>query len=297
MGAIRSMTGFARHRYLSQWGEMTFTLKSVNHRSLDVHLHLPPDLEIYDNTLRAVAKRKISRGHLDFRISWMRTAGPAPLRLNLALLDAYLEAFRQARERSGLSAEPDLNAALRIPGVLADVEAEPDPALADALTQEAEQALDRLNAVRETEGEALAALIGQANSRVVAHAAELASLRRRATAFFQQRLRERLAALLEGAAIEPQRLVQEAAILADRSDIDEEIQRLQIHAAQLADLLRQGGEVGKRLDFLLQEMGRETNTILAKSGAAGDLGLQITSLALAVKAEVERMREQALNLE
>ena len=108
---------------------------------------------------------------------------------------------------------------------------------------------------------------------------------------------ERLNSLLAGASVEPQRLVQEAAILADRSDITEEIHRLSIHSRQLGELIDKGGEVGKKLDFLMQEMGRETNTILSKTNGAGDLGLRITDLGIAIKAEIERIREQALNLE
>jgi uncharacterized protein (TIGR00255 family) len=114
---------------------------------------------------------------------------------------------------------------------------------------------------------------------------------------FQKRLRERLAELLHGAGIEPQRLAQEAALLADRSDISEELMRLKTHAGQLAGMLDGAGEVGKRLDFLLQEMNRESNTVLSKTGGLGDLGLTITDLALSAKSEIDKIREQSLNLE
>ncbi len=114
---------------------------------------------------------------------------------------------------------------------------------------------------------------------------------------FQQRMTERLKDLLRGATLDPQRLAQEAALLADRSDIGEEVARLKIHSKQLDDILDAGGEVGKKLDFLLQEMNRETNTILSKTNGIGDLGLKITDLALAAKADIEKIREQALNLE
>jgi uncharacterized protein (TIGR00255 family) len=122
-------------------------------------------------------------------------------------------------------------------------------------------------------------------------------LRARATPIFQKRLNERLGDLLHGASIDPQRLAHEAAILADRSDISEELVRLKTHAGQLGTLLESAGEKGKKLDFLLQEMNREANTILSKTGGLGDLGLTITDLALAAKAEIDKIREQALNLE
>jgi uncharacterized protein (TIGR00255 family) len=122
-------------------------------------------------------------------------------------------------------------------------------------------------------------------------------IRSKATAAFQKRLKERLSDLLRGAGIEPQRLAQEAALLADRSDISEELIRLKTHAGQLEELLDNGGETGKKLDFLLQEMNREANTVLSKTGGLGELGLTITDLALAAKAEIDKIREQSLNIE
>jgi uncharacterized protein (TIGR00255 family) len=122
-------------------------------------------------------------------------------------------------------------------------------------------------------------------------------IRAGAVGAFQKRLREKLADLLRGAGIEPQRLAQEAAILADRSDIAEELMRLRTHADQLEAMLKGEGEIGKRLDFLLQEMNRESNTVLSKTGGLGDLGLTITDLALSAKSEIDKIREQGLNLE
>jgi uncharacterized protein (TIGR00255 family) len=126
------------------------------------------------------------------------------------------------------------------------------------------------------------------------------TIRADAPEVFQHRLAERLKDLLknaQGVQIDPQRLAQEAAILADRSDIGEELARLKIHSGQLAALLEAGGESGKKIDFLLQEMNRETNTILSKTTGAGEIGLKITELALAAKAAIEKIREQSLNLE
>jgi uncharacterized protein (TIGR00255 family) len=123
------------------------------------------------------------------------------------------------------------------------------------------------------------------------------SLRANAQQIFQNRLADRLKDLLKGVQVDPQRLAQEAALLADRSDIGEELARLRIHSGQLAVLLDAGGETGKKVDFLLQEMNRETNTILSKTSGAGEIGLKITELALAAKAAIEKIREQSLNLE
>jgi uncharacterized protein (TIGR00255 family) len=135
------------------------------------------------------------------------------------------------------------------------------------------------------------------NCQLAAAAAQMEALREGAAGQFQKRLQERLQELLKGAQIDPQRLAQEAAILADRSDISEELARLKIHSGQLAALLEAGGETGKKLDFLLQEMNRESNTILSKTSGAGEAGLKITELALAAKTAIEKIREQSLNLE
>jgi uncharacterized protein (TIGR00255 family) len=191
-----------------------------------------------------------------------------------------------------------LNQLMRLPGMFgAAVEMAPDPNIEKPLLAAFEEALDSLNQFRSREGAELAALIRNYNLTIAAGAAEMAEIRSRATPAFQARLAERLAELLANLALDPQRLAQEAAILADRSDIGEEIARLQIHARQLDEIMDGGGEVGKKLDFLLQEMNRETNTVLSKTNGIGDLGLRITDLALATKANIEKVREQALNLE
>ena len=150
---------------------------------------------------------------------------------------------------------------------------------------------------RAREGQEIAAEMLRHNQSLQQAAAEIDSIRAGATPAFQARLQARLSELLSGSQIEPQRLAQEAAVLADRSDVQEEIARLKIHAAQLDALITAGGEMGKKLDFLLQEMNRETNTILSKTSGIGDVGLRITELGLACKSHIEKIREQSLNVE
>lgn len=291
------MTGFARVRRVTERGEMVFTIKSVNHRALDVHLHIPADLDAYGHGLRTLVKGKVSRGHVDVRFYWDRSSGAQLLSLNRPLLESWLGAFRQAKDQYLLDCEPDLNAAFRIPGMLAEADSEVDAEVQALLSAVASEAIEAFNHSRQSEGESLAQVILEANSRIIEHTGELAGLRARVMPVLQQRLQDRLQTLVSSAGVEPQRLAQEAAMLADRSDITEEIHRLSIHARQLAELFEKGGEVGKRLDFLLQEMGRETNTILSKTSGAGELGLRITDIGIQVKAEIERIREQSLNLE
>ncbi len=157
--------------------------------------------------------------------------------------------------------------------------------------------LEELNAYREREGSALVTAITAELDGLEQGARAIGAIRAELTAALARRLRDRIQNLLQGATLSENRLVEEVAILADRSDIQEELTRLTVHAVELRRMLLAGGEVGKRLDFLLQEMNRETNTILSKSSAIADSGLSITNYGIGMKANIERIREQALNLE
>ena len=292
------MTGYARVRRDAPGGELLLTIKSVNHRGLDLRFHASAELEGLENQLRPRIAQQVARGHLDVRLAYNRAAGPEAVTLNRPLLAAYLAAFRQAAAEHGLPAEPDLSMAFRTPGILTDPSSGDLP---EGLEQEVQaalaEALEELNGFREREGAALAAEVYGLAENIRRAAARMEAVRGRALPGFQERLRARLAELLDGIQLDPQRLAQEAAVLADRSDIGEEIARLKIHAGQLLAMLRAGGEVGKRMDFLLQEMQRETNTILSKTNGIGEAGLEITDLGLATKSDIEKIREQALNLE
>jgi uncharacterized protein (TIGR00255 family) len=289
--SIRSMTGFARVQKSCPEGDLAVSVKSVNHRGLDMHFRMPDELDGFENVLRAVIKRHALRGHFQVGVTFTR-AQSASCAVNRGLLQAYLAAFREASGEYGLKGEPDLNAALAIPGMFQQSQnQEAGPEFEQLLVSAMEQAMAALNAFREREGAELAAELQRRARAVQAAAVRLGELRSKAIPAFQARLKERLSELLASASIEPQRLAQEAAILADRSDIEEEITRLKVHANQLLQLLEGGGEVGKRLDFLLQEMGREVNTVLSKTGGIGELGLGVTEIALAVKAEVEQNLE------
>ena len=296
--SVRSMTGFARVRKAIEEGEIVVSLKSVNHRGLDLHFHLPPEMDPVENDIRNLIKSACARGHIQVSVAIARTNGAVGV-LNKPLMAAWLAAFREAMELHPLpDQQPDLNAALRVPGMLSGGE---EPEMGDdyvrAVLAAVAEALALLNEFREREGAAMAAEMRQRCAAVAALAASIEEIRKGAMPAFQKRLRDKLDELLNGTAIDPQRLAQEAAILADRSDVAEELLRLKTHAAQLQSILEGSGEVGKRLDFLLQEMNRESNTILSKTGGLGDLGLTITELALAAKSEIDKIREQSLNLE
>jgi uncharacterized protein (TIGR00255 family) len=292
------MTGFARVRKTTPHGEIVMSIKSVNHRGLDTHFHMTEDLDPFESAIRAAVKSRVARGHLQVHVQYTPASANGGSGLNRALLRTWLEAFREAAAELGEDSRPDLNAALRMPGMLQTAApGEADPALEQALVETAGETLELLNRFRDREGLAMAAEIRQRCGSLVDLVERMEKIRSRATSAFQSRLKERLRELLRGAGIEPQRLAQEAALLAERSDVSEELVRLKTHAAQLEKLLADGGEIGKRLDFLLQEMNREANTILSKTNGLGELGLTITDLALEAKAEIDKMREQSLNLE
>jgi uncharacterized protein (TIGR00255 family) len=293
------MTGFARVRRGIPQGELTLSLKSVNHRGLDLHFHLPPEFDALENEIRAALKSGLARGHVQIHLSYVRAGAQTQSPLNRAMLDAYVRAFREATETYQLSGEPDLNALLRIPGMLsASAESEDLPEeVSKAVLELTAEALVMTNAFREREGAATVRELRQRCENIRGLVERMEQIREGAIPAFQKRLRDKLADLLHGAGIDPQRLAQEAAVLADRSDIAEELVRLRTHSEQLQAMLKAGGEVGKRLDFLLQEMNRESNTVLSKTGGLGDLGLTMTDLALSAKSEIDKIREQSLNLE
>ena len=292
------MTGFARLRRTAAEGELVLSVKALNHRGLDIHFYLPAELDPYEPALRVAVKRHLNRGHVEIRAGFVRPAGAAAGGLNTALMETYLAAFRAAAGRFSLAGEPDINVALRMPGMLQQMaDLEPNAGMEMFLVAAVEDAMAELNRFREREGAEIAALLRQRNSAIRDAAAEIEQLRAQALPAFQARLQQRLTDLLAGCQVEPHRIVQEAAILADRSDIGEELDRLRIHTIEFDSILDAGGELGKKLDFLSQELNREANTMLSKTNGIGDLGMSITAKALAIKADIEKIREQTLNLE
>jgi uncharacterized protein (TIGR00255 family) len=299
--AVRSMTGFAQVRRETEAGDLSLSLRSVNHRGLDLHFHLGTEFLQFESAMRALLKESVGRGHVEVRVSLTRTGAAGGLGYNSEALKAYVAAFRAAAAELQLDSKPDLNVLLTMPGLAGNgngPEAKPldatfQPVLLEALTE----CLASLNEVREREGAELRKALLSELRAVEQAKEELSALREQATPYLLERLREKLNELLNGAGISEARLAEEAAILADRSDVEEELTRLAIHTQELRRIVEAGGAIGKPLDFLLQEMNRETNTTLSKSSGAGEPALKITNLALAIKANIERIREQALNLE
>ena len=301
---IYSMTGFARVqvrvpvRDRDQFG-YTLTVKSVNHRFLDIQLRLPSGLDALEMELRRTLKDHLVRGHVEVMLSVDRGTQQVS-GYNRELVAGYLAAFNAAREEHGLTGQPDLNAALRLPGALETDNrgngAEDATLLTESVQQQIVPLLGELKTMRAREGEALEAILRSSLDRLAEAVEGVALLRPEVEQRYQERLSQRLIAAT-GAEFNRQRLLEEVAVLVDRSDIAEELARMTTHIGHFRELLAASGEVGKKLDFLLQEMNREANTLLSKTGGIGGKGTRITELGLAMKAEIEKAREQIQNVE
>jgi uncharacterized protein (TIGR00255 family) len=299
---IRSMTGFARVTRSLPSGELTLTIKTVNHKGLDLHFHMPAEFDFVEPALRAAIRKRIARGHVQIQVSLKRNAdaGAAGAAvINEPMLRAWLDSFRDVAARFDIESKPDLNQALRLPGMIEPrvVAAGPDEALEAETLSAAAEALDELDRFRLREGASIDAELRARVASIQDLVCRMEEIRSRALPYFHKRLSDRISELLNGAHLDPARLAQEAALIAERSDISEELVRLRTHADQAGVLISAEGETGKKLDFLLQEMNRESNTILSKTGGLGEQGLALTDLGLAAKAEIDRIREQSLNIE
>ncbi len=297
---VLSMTGFASLSGVVAGGRtLTLMVKSVNHRHLDLQVRVPMGLDSLEPGMRRAVRAAVRRGHVELTCVLEKESQTLAVEWNEGLVAAHLAAFRRAAERFAVKQEPDLNGILRMPGVMSsssvamDVGEMEAPALAAV-----EQLLERFNAARAVEGASLADELRAGMERLEALTAEARELRVGVAAAEFAKLKGRLRALLEGEGISEERMLAEAALLATRSDVEEELIRFRTHVERFRELLDGGGELGRPLDFLLQEMNREANTLLSKTGASsGDGGLRLTEVGLQMKVELERAREQVQNLE
>jgi uncharacterized protein (TIGR00255 family) len=297
-----SMTGYSQARSERDGWSVRVSVKSVNHRFLDLKVRMPEALEMYEPRLRQIVRARIHRGHLDLHV-FLEAGQDAALQVNRQLAQAYLKAAEELRLESKAAAVLDMAGLLRLPGVIGGMgtalpETEEGQGklglVLDACLQEA---LEKLDEMRSEEGKHLAEQLRARLIRIGEHAEAVQNSMVALRPAFARRLEARLKELLSGAPIDPARLAQEAAVLAERSDISEELERLHSHVQQFGKLLDGAGEMGKRLDFLLQEMNREANTMLSKTPGLEKEGLAVTGLALEIKSEIEKLREQVQNIE
>jgi uncharacterized protein (TIGR00255 family) len=294
---LRSMTGYAQIKtHVSDQLTLALSLKSVNHRFLDLHLRIPSELDQFEMKVRRVLKERLHRGHIEVTLGIERSGGTG-FEVNRELVGGYLSAFRQASEEFGVSAEPDLNAVLKMPGAMnAAAVGDDTDELERQITTALERAIERLNQMREEEGRGTGSELRERMQHLSKATGDVEKLRGTVIKAYHEKVHRRMQELI-GAHADADRILQEAAMLAERSDIQEELVRMKNHIEHFVSFLDSGGEVGKKLDFLLQEMNREANTMLSKTtGVAGE-ALRITELGLAMKSEIEKAREQVQNLE
>ena len=291
---IRSMTGYGRGEYTADKRKFTVEIKSVNHKFNDITIKLPRSMNQWEDKIRKRLMQDISRGKTDVYISFETFAGEdVAVNINEALAAAYMERIEQLRERFQLSTDDSLGILARFPDIITVEKVQGhDDTLFEALIPALNEAITRFVSMREAEGQALKTDITNKAMQMKALVAAVEERSPIVTLEYKKKLSARISELLDGNEIEPQRLAVEVALFADKSCIDEEITRLHSHIDQLLNFLEKGGMIGRKLDFLVQEMNREANTIASKAN-----DLEITQIAIELKSEIEKMREQMQNIE
>lgn len=289
------MTGYGRGTVSADDFSVSVDLKTVNNRFLDIHLRVGTEWSSLEAIIKRRVSSRLSRGRVDVAVSVERTTQTA-YELNRPLIAGYVAALRQMQQDFGIGGDIDINVLARIPGALQPAKSGPDERIGTALEQALDEGLDELEKMRQQEGEALRVELRERVERIESLVPTIESAAAGLADAYRQRLQKRIAELLNRGGqvveIDPARLAQEVAYLADRSDVSEEMVRLRSHLSQFQEALDAQGETGKMLDFLLQELNREANTTLSKS-----TDLTIKEAGLAIKAEVEKLREQVQNVE
>jgi len=289
------MTGFGRGAASGDGFALAVEIKTVNNRFLDIHLRLGQELSAIELDIRKRVSARLSRGRVDISINFDRT-GETKYELNQGIIAGYVDALRDIQRQFNLTGDIDVNAVARLPGALTTAREGLNDTERAAIYHALDQALNDLETMRASEG---AALTDEMRGRVAKIEATVPLIEAQAANLvnaYRERLEKRISELVARGGqlldLDAGRLAQEVAYLADRSDVTEELARLKSHLEQFRDALNTSGEIGKRLDFLLQELNREANTVLAKS-----TDVAIKEAALVVKAEVEKLREQVQNAE
>lgn len=289
------MTGFGRGSTTGENFSVSVDLKTVNNRFLDVHLRVGPELSSLESNIKKRIGQRLSRGRVDASITFERT-GEVAYELNRPLIGGYLSALREMQKEFQVTGEPDINLIARLPGAMQSARDGIDAVMVTGIESAIDEALDDLEKMRAREGHELAAEMRARLDEIEKHVPVIEEAAGGLVDAYRTRLQKRIAELVardgQNIELDQGRLAQEVAYLADRSDISEEIARLRSHLTQFREMVESVGETGKRLDFLLQELNREANTVLSKSA-----DLAIKDAGLAIKAEVEKLREQVQNVE
>ena len=291
---MNSMTGYGKGTAARDGRELTVELKSVNHRFLDVSMRLPRILSCIEDPLRAAIAKRLARGHVDVFVNYRNTRSDAKtVRVDAALLKAYVYAADEANETLHLPNDLTLSNVLRLPDVTEIVPADEDTDTLIALAKEAtNQALDAMLVMRKAEGERLKTALTAGVNQMDAYREQILSRAPFVAEDYRRKLNERIESVLSDAEIDRARLATEVALFADRCCIDEELVRLRSHITQFRAYLEAAEPVGRNMDFIVQEMNRECNTIGSKANDA-----ELTKAVLGCKAEIEKLREQIQNVE
>jgi len=292
---MKSMTGFGRGSTSGDSFVVTAEVKTVNNRYLDIHLRLGQELLSAEMNIRRIISSRLSRGRVDVTINLDRT-GATDYEINRQIIAGHVTALRDIQREFNLGGEIDINSVARLPGALTPMRDSVNQAHLEGIERAVNEAINNLEIMRGSEGSALAEEMRVRLAKIEAEVPIIEDAASTLVDVYRQRLQKRIAELIarggQNIELDPSRLAQEVAYLADRSDITEELARLRSHLEQFRTSLEEQGEIGKRLDFLLQELNREANTVLAKSTE-----IPIKDAALAIKAEVEKLREQVQNVE
>jgi uncharacterized protein (TIGR00255 family) len=290
---IKSMTGFGQGSAQGDNFKVRVDIRSVNNRFLDVHVRLPQEFASLELTIKKQAQAALHRGRVDVTIAVEQTK-EAVFQINRPLVAGYLAAINDMKTEFGLEGDPSLELIAKLPGALqvSQDTTQLDEALASGVVAAVSQALVALSEMRLVEGQELAIELKSRLDMIESQLPTIEAEASRLPGIYRERLQKRFQDIQGSAQVDETRLAQEAIMLADRSDISEEIARLKSHITQMRDIVRSEEEVGKRIDFILQEMNREANTILSK---ASDIA--ISDAAIIIKTEVEKMREQGQNVE
>jgi uncharacterized protein (TIGR00255 family) len=292
---MKSMTGYGKAMVAGDDFSVSVDLKTVNNRFLDIHLRVGSELAALEPSVKKRITSRLTRGRVDVTISLERSAQMV-YELNRPLIAGYVNALKQLQQDFDIAGELDINVLARIPGALQPARNGIDDRIVNAVDEAVDQALVELERMREQEGESLKTELRERVNKIESIVPTIESAAAGLAEAYRVRLQKRIGELLNRGGqvveIDPARLAQEVAYLADRSDVSEEMVRLRSHLAQFQEALDAPGEAGKMLDFLLQELNREANTTLSKS-----TDLVIKEAGLAIKAEVEKLREQVQNVE
>ena len=291
---ISSMTGFGRATVASDGREITIELKSVNHRYLDLAFRMPRHIGFIEDVLRQLLSEQLSRGHVDIYVNYRNTRMDArTVVIDEALMGAYLTAARKAAAQYELKYDISLSTAMRFPDVTDVIEAEEDRDAVAALAREAVlRAVTALKRMRAGEGERLCNDLLNRVTTVESIAAKIDTRAPLVVEEYRTKLSERIESMLGGVEVDRTRLATEVALFADKASINEELVRLASHVTEMRKVLGSDEAAGRRLDFVVQEMNREFNTIGSKANDA-----EITNLVIAGKGEIEKIREQVQNIE